>query len=276
MKKLIILTLTLGVLGHGAPAAVAACHGVNDPYEGGRYASRLLVYKPGYWINTKGPLYHPWGKAQEKTPLHHTRKLYPERMVLGCPKATLEQSLTLGHEGYVVVGPQDCFRTGKGPDVIIHEPRTDMNTNETFNVYVTPDPDGKGPWYKIASNILVSSANNFLELNLEGIKSEKGYPIEEFFWVKVEDANSKAVYSHEYFSGFELSSVKFMHQCSVPIGSLKTKLKWAASRPATGEQTEKTKTDARKSSARKVNAREKSNIDTTDRADQMNGREKPT
>ena len=53
--------------------------------------------------------------------------------------------------------------------------------------------------------------------------NERGYPIEEFRWVKVEDANSKFVLSNERFSGFELSAVKFLHQCAIQVGSVPDK-----------------------------------------------------
>ncbi len=215
MKKLLIFCIAFCFT---AIEAKAECLSVYDPYKGGVYASQLLEFRPGFWIKTRGALATGYRKFKKNTPLHHTRVMFPEPRVLGCPKATLEQSLTLGHGGYVIVGPHDCFKNGKGTDIIIHEPRSDMNLNETFHVYVTDDKNGQGPWYEVARDIAVSSANNYLELELEGIVNERGYPLEEFFWVKIIDANSQLVYGHERFSGFDLSAVKFMHQCSVPIG----------------------------------------------------------
>lgn len=228
MKQCAYVILALfayALLGLSPAMAELTCNEVEDPYKGGRYASRILTFKPGYWIQTRGPLATGYRTFLQKQPLHHTRTMFPESRVLGCPKPTLEAALTLGHEGYVVVGTSDCFRAGQGPDIIIHEPRSDMNLNESFNVYVTPDLNGNGPWYPVAHDIVVSNANNFLELELEGIKDRNGRLVEEFYWVKVEDANSKLVFSHERFSGFDISAVKFMHQCSVPVGWLNTD-KW--------------------------------------------------
>ncbi len=187
-----------------------------NPYPNGLYASQMLEFKAGFWIKTKGPMYKGRGLTQKKK-LHGSRLLYPAMRVLGCPKRSLETSLTLGHKGYVIVGPVKCFKNGKGPDILIHEPRSDMNVNETFNVYVTPDEKGRGPWYEVVTNVAVSAATNFLEIELDGIVNKRGYPIKEFSWVKVEDANSQVVASHPRFSGFDVSAVKFMHQCNIPI-----------------------------------------------------------
>jgi len=187
-----------------------------DPYPTGLYASQLLEFKAGFWIETKGPMFKGRGLTQKKK-LHDTRLIYPSLRVLGCPKSSLEKSLTLGHKGHVIVGPVKCFKNGKGPDILIHEPRSDMNVSETFNVYVTPDEKGVGPWYEVVRNVTVSAANNFLEIELDGIVTKRGYPIKEFSWVKVEDANSQVVASHPRFSGFDVSAVKFMHQCNIPM-----------------------------------------------------------
>jgi len=212
------IALSLIILFCLSTPAKSACKSlIKDPYLTGLYASQLLEFKPGFWIKTRGAFATGYRKWKEKTPLHHTRTMFPSLRVLGCPKTSLETSLTLGHKGYVVVGPVKCFKNGKGPDVLIHEPRSDMNVNETFNVYVTPDEDGVGPWYPVIFNASVSAANNFLELELDGIVNKRGYPITEFRWIKIEDANSQLVYSHERFSGFEVSAVKFLHQCNVPM-----------------------------------------------------------
>ncbi len=216
MKQRMALCLFISLF-ISAPAKAQCDSLKKDPYPTGLYASQLLEFKPGFWIKTRGALATGWRKWEKKTPLHHTRTLFPSGRVLGCPKPTLEAALTLGHKGYVVVGPVKCFKNGKGPDILIHEPRSDMNVNETFNVYVTPDENGEGPWYPVVLNASVSNANNFLELELDGIVNKRGYPIKEFAWVKIEDANSQLVYSHERFSGFEVSAVKFMHQCNVPM-----------------------------------------------------------
>lgn len=189
----------------------------NDPYPNGLFASRLLEFSAGYWINYRGPLAQNEHTLREKKSLHSSRLIYPGRRVLGCPKATLEESLTLGHEGFVIVSPMECFRAGKGPDIVIHEPRSNMNLNEMINVYVTPDEKGRGPWYLIGKNLAVNKDTNYLELELEGVVNKRGYPITEFHWVKVEDANSRLVFSNERFSGFEVSAVKFMHSCNVPL-----------------------------------------------------------
>ena len=216
MKRLLVLFLLSCV---AAPiTAQAECpYSVIDPYPNGLYASQMLAFKPGYWIQTRGPMAKGWRKMKRKRKLHHTRRMYPDKRVLGCPKPTLDTSLTLGHEGFVIVGPAKCFKNGKGPDIIIHEPRSEMNLNETFNVYVTPDKNGIGPWYQIAAKAAVSNANNYFELELDGVVNERGYPITEFAWIKIQDANSQLVMSHERYSGFEVSAVKFMHQCGIPM-----------------------------------------------------------
>ena len=195
----------------------AACQ-IDTPDKRGVYASLLHDFVAGYWVKVKGSLSMGFGaKHREPKALHMSRLVNPQRRVLGCPKATLEGSLTLGHGGYVVVGPQRCFKNGKGPDIIIHEPRSDINWNETFNVYVTDDEKGKGPWYRIAFNRTVSKDNNFLALELDGIVNARGVPMEEFRWVKIEDANSQLVLSNSRYSGFDVSAVKFMHECHVPL-----------------------------------------------------------
>ncbi len=216
MKRLLTLFLFSCV---AAPSfAQAQCpYSVKDPYPNGLYASQILAFNPGYWIQTLGPMATDWHTMRKKRELHHTRIMYPAKRVLGCPKPTLDTSLTLGHEGFVIVGPVECFRNGKGPDIIIHEPRSEMNLNETFNVYVTSDKKGSGPWYQIANKVSVSNANNYFELELDGIVNERGHPITEFAWIKIQDANSQLVLSHERYSGFEVSAVKFMHQCSIPM-----------------------------------------------------------
>lgn len=206
-----LMSLLFTAAGH------AACS-IDTPDKKGVYASQLHEFVAGYWIKLKGPLSMDFGKKyREPKSLHMSRLVNPARRVLGCPKATLEGSLTLGHEGYVVVGPHKCFKNGKGPDIIIHEPRSDINWNETFNVYVTDDERGKGPWYRVAFNQTVSKHNNFLALELDGIVNARGVPMEEFRWVKIEDANSKLVLSNSRFSGFDVSAVKFMHECAAPL-----------------------------------------------------------
>ncbi len=193
---------------------------VIDKYElKGFFASRMLDFVPGFWVNyVKGK---EKGKFEEqKKPLHPDRLKNPENHVLGCPKQTLESSLTLGHSGYVIVGPEHCFRNGKGPDILIHEPRSDRNVYETFHVHVTADRTGKGPWYEVAHDIVVDNSNNYLELELDGIVNERGVPVEEFIWIKIEDANSKKVETSQRYAGFEISAVKFLHSCRLPIGSL--------------------------------------------------------
>ncbi len=125
--------------------AKAACL-IESPYKNGEYAERLLDFVAGYWISLGENAIDYGITFREKKPLHTFRLINPAQRVLGCPKTSLEDALTLGHEGYVIVGPRNCFRDGPGPDILIHEPRTDINTNESFNVYVTPDSKGQGPW----------------------------------------------------------------------------------------------------------------------------------
>jgi hypothetical protein len=217
MRRFITLFLFFALSLNVAYKAQAACQ-IEYSDKNGVYASLLHDFVAGYWVKLKGPLSMDFGKSyREPKSLHMSRLVNPARRVLGCPKSTLEGSLTLGHEGYVVVGPHKCFRNGKGPDIIVHEPRSDINWNETFNVYVTDDEKGKGPWYKVASQKTVSKYDNFLALELDGIVNPRGVPIEEFRWVKIEDANSKLVLSNPRFSGFDVSAVKFMHQCAVPL-----------------------------------------------------------
>lgn len=198
--------------------AFAGCNNADiDPYPKGLYASDLLEFKPGYWLDTAGILAGEGAGFNQPKKLHPDRLIHPANRVLGCPKLSLEKSLTLGHEGKVVVGPEKCFRNGEGPDILIHEPRTEFNTQETINVYVTNDEEGKGPWYQIAKSMTVNKHTNFLELELDGIVNARGYPLEEFRWIKIEDAGSKVVRSNKRFSGFEVSAVKFMHQCAIPV-----------------------------------------------------------
>lgn len=220
--KLIIMTIAIilafipvFIFGKSIPAH-AAC-AVKSPYPQGFYASQLLDFKPGPWIMRMGPLYQGKDLVQ-KMRLHDGRLFNPGARVLGCPKSSLENSLTLGHGGYVIVGPADCFKNGKGPDILIHEPRSNINQNESFNVYVTADSNGKGPWFQIAKNVVVSNANNFLEIELGGIIDNRGYPVDEFKWIKIEDAYSLVVLSDRRYAGFDLSAVKFLHRCNVPIG----------------------------------------------------------
>ena len=228
MKRMIAiialgLFLCLSGLLPGKPdPAFAACATIStDPYSNGLYASDLLTFVAGYWVNLRGPDAINWRHFREKKSLHPARLVNPARFVLGCPKDSLESSLTLGHEGFVIVGPSKCFRNGQGPDILVHEPRSDLNTAETINVYVTTDEKGEGPWYKIADKKTVDKSSNYLELELDGIVNERGYPIEEFRWVKVEDANSKLVLSNKRFSGFEVSAVKFLHQCAIQVGAIR-------------------------------------------------------
>ncbi|MBO6548926.1 MAG: hypothetical protein JJ964_04815 [Rhizobiales bacterium] len=216
-RLFILLFLLLSLNFNFSRMAHAACK-IDYSDKNGVYASLLHDFVAGYWIKLKGPLSMDFGnRYREPKALHMSRLVNPARRVLGCPKATLEGSLTLGHEGYVVVGPSKCFKNGKGPDIIIHEPRSDINWNETFNVYVTDDEKGKGPWYQVASHSTVSKHDNFLALELDGIVNARGVPMEEFRWVKIEDANSKLVLSNPRFSGFDVSAVKFMHECAVPL-----------------------------------------------------------
>ncbi len=209
--------LVIFVLLWPAPALAACNAWIKEPVKEGFYASQLLAFKPGPWIERKGSAFKGKDLARKKR-LHMHRLINPALRVLGCPKLTLEDSLTLGHGGYVIVGPSDCFKNGKGPDILIHEPRSDMNMNESFNIYVTPDRAGKGPWYNVAKNVTVSSANNFLELELTGIIDAHGHPVDEFSWIKIEDANSRVVLSHARYAGFDISAVKFIHSCNVPVG----------------------------------------------------------
>ena len=207
----LLMSLLFSTVGHGACA-------IDTLDKKGVYASQLHEFVAGYWIKLKSPLSMDIGeKFREPKALHMSRLVNPARRVLGCPKATLEGSLTLGHEGYVVVGPNRCFKNGKGPDIIIHEPRSDINWNEAFHVYVTDYEKGKGPWYRAAFNQTVSPDNNFLAVELDGIVNARGVPMEEFRWVKIQDANSKLVLSNARYSGFDVSAVKFMHECSIPL-----------------------------------------------------------
>lgn len=217
MKPIIIVLYLFLVNLLFSTAGLAACQ-IDTPDKKGVYASQLHKFVAGYWVKLKGLASMDFGKKyRESKPLHMSRLVNPARRVLGCPKATLESSLTLGHGGYVVVGPSKCFKNGKGPDIIIHEPRSDINWNETFNVYVTDDEKGKGPWFRVAFNQTVSRHNNFLTLELDGIVNARGVPMEEFRWVKIEDANSKLVLSNSRYSGFDVSAVKFMHECNIPL-----------------------------------------------------------
>lgn len=202
IKRLALTMLFLHVL---STPAVANC-AIKSPYQWGEYASEMFSFVPGHWFS-----------MIFKKKLHSSRLFNPSKRALGCPKLSLQESLTLGHQGYVILGLDKCFRNGNGPDILIHEPRTEMNTNETFNVYVTEDETGKGEWYKIASNISVSRENNFIELEIDGIFSPRGYPLEEFRWLKIEDANSKVVLSNRLYSGFDVSAVKFLYPCHVPV-----------------------------------------------------------
>lgn len=206
-----------GILALTASAKADCTTLVKAPVEGGFYASQMLEFKPGFWVFSKGPLYKGTDLIQKRR-LHIRRLINPERMVLGCPKTALSDSLTLGHGGFVTVGASDCFKNGKGPDILIHEPRSDVNTSETFNVYVTPDPKGAGPWYLVAKEAAVSNADNFLALELDGIRDKRGRRVEEFFWVRIEDSMSMIVPSDQHFSGFDVSAVKFLHSCHVPVG----------------------------------------------------------
>lgn len=200
-----------------ATPAKASCL-IKSPYPKAEYAEQLLDFVAGYWISLLGEDAIDYGiTIRKKNPLHMFRLINPAQRVLGCPKTSLENALTLGHEGYVIVGPRNCFRDGPGPDILIHEPRTDINTSESFNVYITPDSKGKGPWYKIVSNQTVSTSNNFLEIDIGGLKTERGYPLEEFTWVKIEDANSQEVLSNQHYSGFDVSAVQFIHPCKLDL-----------------------------------------------------------
>lgn len=229
MLACIIVSFSYPLIANAAESAVAntdplmaqtVCDRSIDPYPRGLYASDMLLFRPGYWINSTGYMLEDPKYNWKNEDLHPSRLLNPAVRVLGCPKQSLEKSLTLGHGGEVIVGPLKCFRNGEGPDVLIHEPRTQFNTEETINVFVTDDEKGKGPWYKIASNKAVNGHNNFMELELDGVVNARGYPIEEFRWVKIVDAESKVVRSNRRFSGFEVSAVKFMHQCAIPISWL--------------------------------------------------------
>lgn len=217
MHKYILCVLF--IIGLSGPAN-AACR-IKSPYKQGEYAAQILDFVAGYWISMLGENAIDYGITfREKKPLHMFRLINPGARVLGCPKTSLDNALTLGHEGYVIVGPKNCFRNGPGPDILIHEPRTDINTNESFNVYITEDYKGKGPWYKVASEQTVSSSNNFLEIDISGIKTERGYPLEEFTWVKIEDANSQVVLSNRRYSGFDVSAVQFLHPCRINVSLL--------------------------------------------------------
>lgn len=215
-KTAACLTLLICLASAASPAQ-AVCL-IESPFKTGTYAERLLDFVAGYWISLLGENAIDYGITfREKKPLHTFRLINPASRVLGCPKTSLENSLTLGHEGYVIVGPRNCFRDGPGPDILIHEPRTDINTQETFNVYVTEDGKGRGRWHKVVSAKTVANHNNFLEIDIAGLKTERGYPLQEFTWVKIEDANSQIVLSNRRFSGFDVSAVKFLHPCKIDV-----------------------------------------------------------
>lgn len=215
MRKTLLCALMMMTL---APTANAACL-IKSPYETkGSYAENFFDFVAGYWISLRGERAIDFGESYRKRRALHTFRLVnPAQRVLGCPKTSLEDALTLGHEGYVIVGPRNCFRNGPGPDILVHEPRTDINTQESFNVYITADGKGKGPWHKVVTAKTVSTHNNFLEIDISGIKTARGYPLEEFVWVKIEDANSQVVLSNKHYSGFDVSAVKFLHPCKIDV-----------------------------------------------------------
>lgn len=220
-KFLLCAALSIGLISAAFTWPAKADCRIKSPYKKGEYAEQLLDFVAGYWISLLGEDAKDYGIThRKKMPLHMFRLINPAGRVLGCPKSSLETALTLGHEGYVIVGPKNCFRDGPGPDILIHEPRTDINTNESFNVYVTEDSKGRGPWYKVASEQTVSSNNNFLEIDIGGLKTARGYPLEEFVWVKIEDANSQVVLSNRRYSGFDVSAVQFLHPCKINVSLL--------------------------------------------------------
>ena len=145
--------------------------------------------------------------------------------VLGPPKKTINQSLSLGHHGEVIIGylkkaddPSSvkCFVNGDGWDIMIHEPKSTRNfisnnREEDVDIYITKNKiiSKETKWHFLGRYNVVGLKDNLIKVDMNNIKF--GY------WVKLKDAGSKMVRNSEY-SGFDASAVilRRIGHCDIP------------------------------------------------------------
>jgi len=139
--------------------------------------------------------------------------------VLGRPKSSLREALSLGHYGEVVVSytkgikkknSATCFmRNNKGPSLLVHEPFNESNRPETVEVFVTSEKilTKKTEWISLGVKNVKGYEKNWIAFDLP---KERGF----YYHIKLRDAGSKLTTSVPEYAGFEASSVYITNPCS--------------------------------------------------------------
>jgi hypothetical protein len=137
--------------------------------------------------------------------------------VLGREKNGLENSLSLGHYGEVIVsytqnmGREDsavCFMSnGNSPSLYVHEANSPGNRPETVEVFVTPDKnlDERTKWISLGTKSVLEGKDNWIPFHMS---------IKKAYHVKLRDAGSKLTTSVPEYAGFDASAILLARPCT--------------------------------------------------------------